>query len=138
MVLHVSADALSRSVCTELLGEAGLGRIAITEGALPLVLPVQYQLVDDQIMFCCGSSLGQSREPITGVIAFESGGVDSSFTPWTVQARGLASPCQGDPSTAMEHCVLRRSTMKAPVFSTLDPHDMFGYHYDVCGDVRPT
>jgi hypothetical protein len=136
MNLEASAGPLPHSACLDLLGAAGLGRIAISEGALPLILPVQYQMIEDQILFCCGSRLGQEREPIKQVVAFEAGGVNpAALEGWTVQVRGLARPHQQLPESSFEHCVQRRRG-RSSVFSLLDAAEAFGYYYELCGDDR--
>jgi Pyridoxamine 5'-phosphate oxidase len=127
---------LSREACLSLLGSAGLGRIAVTDGALPLILPVQYQLEGAWLLFCCGSRLGQERGPIHEVVAFEAGGLElSSFSGWTVQLQGLAGPSDHESSSSLAHCVRRRSE-GAAAFSQLDAREAFGYYYDLCGDER--
>lgn len=136
MKLEPASGTLPRSACIDLLGAAGLGRIAISEDALPLILPVQYQIDGDQILFCCGSRLGQAREPISQVVAFEASGIDPrALAGWTVQVRGHATPHPEPPASTFEHCVQRRGAT-APVFSQLDARDAFGYYYELCGDVR--
>ena len=138
MKLEASSGPLPPSACMDLLGAGGLGRIAISEGALPLILPVQYQVLGDQIMFCCGSRLGLAREPINQVIAFEAGGIAArQFMGWTVQVRGIAKPHAEPPASTFEHCIQRRGA-RAPVFSLLDAGDGFGYYYELCGDERLT
>lgn len=138
MKLEASSGPLPPSACLDLLGAGGLGRIAISEGALPLILPVQYQVLGDQIMFCCGSRLGQAREPINQVIAFEAGGIAArQFMGWTVQVRGIAKPHAEPPASTFEHCIQRRGA-PSPVFSLLDASDAFGYYYELCGDERLT
>ena len=136
MDLEASAGPLPVAACLELLGTAGLGRIAISEGALPLILPVQYQMLEDQILVCCGSRLGQAREPIGQVVAFEAGGTNpAALEGWTVQVRGLARPNEAVPESRFGFCVQRRRG-RSDVFSLLDAADAFGYYYELCGDDR--
>jgi hypothetical protein len=135
MKVGLAGVELPREVCLDLLGHGGLGRIAISEAALPLILPVQYELQDDQIVFCCGTRQGQAREPINQVIAFEAHGVDAAaFSGWTVQVRDLARVYVPESTTAFEHCVLRHRS-DSRIFSALDTRDVFGSHYELCGDV---
>ena len=42
-------EVLDRAECLRLLGTASLGRIGLTSGALPTVLPVNFRLIDDEI-----------------------------------------------------------------------------------------
>jgi len=136
MKLEVSSGPLPRDACLDLLRGAGLGRIAVTDAALPLILPVQYQLHGEQILFCCGSRAGQVFEPIEQVVAFEAGGIEpSSFAGWTVQVRGVAEPHDEPPRSSFEHCVQRRGASEL-IFSVLDTNELSGYFYELCGD-RP-
>jgi hypothetical protein len=136
MKLEVAAGPLPPEACLHLLGGAGLGRIAITDNALPLILPVQYEVEDDWLMFCCGSRQGQERGPIHEVVAFEASGLEvSSRSGWTVQLQGMAVPSESDPTSTLEHCV-RRRTGGATGFSRLDAALATGYYYDLCGDMR--
>jgi hypothetical protein len=138
MKVELAGVELPREMCLDLLGRGGLGRIAVTEAALPLILPVQYELQNEQILFCCGTRLGHAREPIGQVIAFEANGVDAvSFAGWTVQVRDVATPYAPAPTTTFEHCVLRHRS-DAQVFSILDTRNVFGSSYELCGDVRST
>jgi uncharacterized protein len=84
-------EMLDRAECLRLLATAGIGRIGITVGALPVVLPVRFQLQGDRIVFVAaiGSALdGATRD---AVVAFEADDVDPrSCRGWSVTATGLA------------------------------------------------
>ena len=84
-------EVLDRATCLHLLGSAHLGPVGLTSGALPLILPVNYRLVEEEIFFRTG--VGTKLEAATRgtVVAFE---VDehSAFnhTGWSVVVTGTA------------------------------------------------
>jgi len=86
-------EILTRDECLELLGSAQLGRVAITRYALPAILPVNYAMLGDDIVFATGTgskSLAINHET---VIAFEVDAIDpTARTGWSVLAVGKARP----------------------------------------------
>ncbi|MEU2356304.1 pyridoxamine 5'-phosphate oxidase family protein [Streptomyces misionensis] len=89
---HPRLGELSEQECRELLSTHGVGRFSVgTEGA-PVVLPVNYTVVDGAIVFRTreGSVLGEGfgRE-----VAFEVDRVDDALSEgWSVLVRGTAQP----------------------------------------------
>jgi nitroimidazol reductase NimA-like FMN-containing flavoprotein (pyridoxamine 5'-phosphate oxidase superfamily) len=84
-------EILTEDECQELLASGRMGRVAISIGALPAVLPVSYVLVDGEILFETGEGAKLRAALDRAVIAFE---VDS-FTAdhasgWSVLAVGVA------------------------------------------------
>ena len=85
-------DAISDAECRRLLGTQTLGRVGITSGGLPHILPVRYLYDDGAIEFRTGAG-SKLRAAVSGdVLAFE---VDS-FEPesgrgWSVLVLGRAS-----------------------------------------------
>jgi nitroimidazol reductase NimA-like FMN-containing flavoprotein (pyridoxamine 5'-phosphate oxidase superfamily) len=83
---------LTRPECVELLKTASVGRIALSVGALPVVLPVNFGMLDDDIVLRTvpGSRLEAAAR--NAVVAFE---VDRLEEPerdgWSVLVQGLAS-----------------------------------------------
>ena len=85
-------DALSRAECEELLAHARVGRVILTEAAMPTAVPVAYVLADGDVVFRGGARLALSKASSGTVVAFEIDAFDeSSRTGWTVLATGLAS-----------------------------------------------
>jgi uncharacterized protein len=87
--------APDRSECLRLLASARVGRVGITSGALPVVLPVIYSLDDDTILIWCreGSMLHHALQ--NRVVAFEAGEVSVDDGPprgWSVTVTGMAIP----------------------------------------------
>src|SRR5688572_1704344 len=84
-------QVLERSECLRLLATATLGRIGLTSGALPTVLPVNFRLVDEEIRFrtAPGTKLAAATEH--AVVAFEVDDIGPmEHTGWGVVVTGVA------------------------------------------------
>ena len=83
--------ALTDAECLALLGDAGIGRVGLSIDALPVVLPVNFVLDGDRILFRTGtgSKLQQALEG--AVVCFEVDQVDRIYhAGWSVLATGHA------------------------------------------------
>ncbi len=67
-------EVLNREECLRLLRHATLGRVAITSGALPQVLPVNFRLFGDRIVFRTGLGTKLDAATSNNVVAFEVDG----------------------------------------------------------------
>jgi nitroimidazol reductase NimA-like FMN-containing flavoprotein (pyridoxamine 5'-phosphate oxidase superfamily)/DNA-binding XRE family transcriptional regulator len=81
---------LSNAECGHLLGTHGVGRLALTTVTGPVVVPVNYSVVDGVIVFRTASgttpSLASGRR-----VAFEVDHIDEAFSRgWSVLVRGRA------------------------------------------------
>src|ERR1700737_563317 len=84
-------DVLSRLDCLQLLGEAEFGRIAVTIGALPVVLPVSFALFDGDILIRAAHGTKLVAAATDAVVAFEVDSVDPIHrTGWSVLVQGIA------------------------------------------------
>lgn len=84
-------DVLDREECLTLLAQATLGRVALSVGALPTILPVNFRLMDEHVVFRTG--VGSKLDAATrgAVIAFEVDDVDPiEHTGWSVVVTGIA------------------------------------------------
>jgi nitroimidazol reductase NimA-like FMN-containing flavoprotein (pyridoxamine 5'-phosphate oxidase superfamily) len=84
-------EVLSRDECLRLLGKATVGRIALSRGALPTVVPVNFCVKDEQI-FVRTSPKNRLATTLNGqVVAFEVDDFDPMCdSGWTVTVTGLA------------------------------------------------
>jgi uncharacterized protein len=94
-------EILDRGECLRLLSLAALGRVAITSGALPALLPVSFHLDGERILVRTrrGSRLDDALR--NAVVAFEVDDLDMfAHTGWSVAVTGVAaevrSPSQLD------------------------------------------
>ena len=84
-------EVLGRDECLRLLARANLGRIGLTSGALPTVLPVNFRLVGDRIVL--KTTKGSKLEAATrrAVVAFEVDDFDAmDHCGWSVVVTGVA------------------------------------------------
>jgi nitroimidazol reductase NimA-like FMN-containing flavoprotein (pyridoxamine 5'-phosphate oxidase superfamily) len=84
-------EILARDECLKLLGTSALGRIGCTSGALPLVLPVNFRLVGDAVVFRTGVGTKLAAATRNAVVAFEVDEMDPlDHTGWSVLVTGFA------------------------------------------------
>jgi nitroimidazol reductase NimA-like FMN-containing flavoprotein (pyridoxamine 5'-phosphate oxidase superfamily) len=108
--LHV----LDRSDCLRLLARGGIGRIAVTAGALPMILPVRYALDNDHVVLCVGVGSTLDQATHHAVVAFEVDGSDLGGE-WSVSIVGVAQPIpEGDDSNRAEGLPLPRWWLGRP------------------------
>jgi nitroimidazol reductase NimA-like FMN-containing flavoprotein (pyridoxamine 5'-phosphate oxidase superfamily) len=84
-------EVLMEEQCLSLLAGSVLGRIAVTVGAVPAIFPVNFRLLDGQIVFRTsdGTKLHHSAE--NAVVAFEVDDVDPvTHEGWSVLVVGVA------------------------------------------------
>lgn len=84
-------EELSRDECLRLLRDHGIGRIAVaTPGAAPLVMPVNYRLDGEAIVFRSGT--GSKLRALRGTpVSFQLDEIDPVHrTGWSVLLRGTA------------------------------------------------
>jgi nitroimidazol reductase NimA-like FMN-containing flavoprotein (pyridoxamine 5'-phosphate oxidase superfamily) len=85
---RTGVEVIDRAECLDLLRQEVIGRIAIVEGTGPLVLPVNYAMHGDRVVFRTGpgSKLAASRG---GAACFEIDGFDrATRSGWSVVVRG--------------------------------------------------
>lgn len=84
-------EVLGREECLRLLASATLGRVVVTTGALPSVLPVNFQLDRDRILFRTGVGTKLDAATDNAVVAFEVDEIDAGArTGWSVVVTGVA------------------------------------------------
>ena len=86
-------EVLDRDECLRLLDGASLGRVGVTAGALPSVLPVNFRLAGDRIVFRTGGGTKLAAATRNAVVAFEVDDIDPvQHTGWSVMVTGVARP----------------------------------------------
>src|SRR5687767_3294388 len=84
-------EVLDRSECLRLLAGNGLGRIAVTSGALPLVLPVGYVMDGDTIVAETGRGTALEFATAGAVVGFQVDNLhENGHSGWTVMVTGIA------------------------------------------------
>jgi nitroimidazol reductase NimA-like FMN-containing flavoprotein (pyridoxamine 5'-phosphate oxidase superfamily) len=93
-MVHEAGDLLvelDEDECRRLLAERRVGRVGVTVGGLPVILPVNYGWVDGDILFRTGDGTKLRAAVDTAVIAFEVDAYDErTSTGWSVLAVGRA------------------------------------------------
>jgi len=85
-------EVLDEAECLRLLALATLGRVALTANALPMVLPVTFRLVHDQIVFRTRRDTHLGLGTNNSVVAFEVDDIHPELhTGWSVLVTGVAS-----------------------------------------------
>lgn len=86
-----SLVALSEDECVRLLGSVPLGRVAVTVGALPVVLPVNFSLLDGDVVFRTVAGTKFHAASAGAVVAFEVDSYDpDGSSGWSVLVQGVA------------------------------------------------
>lgn len=85
-------EVLTREECLRLLGTGRVGRVVVTDRALPAAFPVNYALLDDDVVFLTSSGSKMTAAEGEEVVAFEVDEIDPvSQGGWSVLVQGLAS-----------------------------------------------
>jgi hypothetical protein len=87
----VNDETLSGADCWDLLRRASMGRIALSLGALPTIIPVQYFVTNHELAICLGQFAVPDKSVSSAILAFAADSVDSSSrSGWSVQVQGIA------------------------------------------------
>jgi uncharacterized protein len=89
-------EILGREECLRLLGSVPVGRIGLSSGALPVVLPVNFVLDDDRIVIRTNPGTKLDNALRDAVVAFEVDRWDGfSHRGWSVMVTGQARELTG-------------------------------------------
>lgn len=110
---RIELETLDRAECLRLLATAPVGRIGVSIGALPAILPVNFALVGDYIVIRTVPGTKLDAAARRAVVAFE---VDS-YAPdgssgWSVLVQGVSS----EVADAAERAALAASPLRAWAF----------------------
>ncbi|AWN17911.1 pyridoxamine 5'-phosphate oxidase family protein [Salinisphaera sp. LB1] len=82
-------DNLDVSTCRQLLGSHGIGRLAFNAGPSPEILPVNYALHEDSIVFRTGAGAKQNAAVQGQAATFEVDGIHADrHSAWSVMVHG--------------------------------------------------
>jgi nitroimidazol reductase NimA-like FMN-containing flavoprotein (pyridoxamine 5'-phosphate oxidase superfamily) len=85
-------EILDRAECLRLLAGSVLGRIAVTIGAIPVILPVNFLVDGERILIRTGEGTKLQAATRDAVVAFEVDDVEPfSHTGWSVCVTGRAT-----------------------------------------------
>jgi len=84
-------EILSQDQCDALLRQGAVGRVAVTVAALPAIFPVNYAILDGDIVFLTGDGTKLRAALVRAVVAFEVDHIDPGPpSGWSVMAVGVA------------------------------------------------
>jgi len=84
-------EELGPQDCLELLADEPVGHVALTARALPVVVPVNFAMIDGDIVWRSPEGTKQGEVPADFVVAFEADHYDLHHTlGWSVMVQGLA------------------------------------------------
>jgi uncharacterized protein len=84
-------EVLGTDDCLRMLATATIGRVGLSSAALPTVLPVNFRLVGDRILFRTGRGSKLEAATRNAVVAFEVDDFDPiEHTGWSVVVVGVA------------------------------------------------
>ena len=84
-------DLIPEQECWELLATSSVGRMALSIGALPAILPVQYHLDGRTVAVCLGHRELPERA-LNTVVAFAADAIDPhTRSGWSVQVQGRSA-----------------------------------------------
>jgi hypothetical protein len=93
-VMHVDRnglDILERTECLRLLSGSSVGRLAVTMGALPVILPVNFVFDRDRVLIRTTTGTKLDAATRNAVVAFEVDDFDGfSHSGWSVCVTGVA------------------------------------------------
>jgi len=85
-------DALTEAECRSLLATRTFGRVGVTSGGLPVILPVHYHFAGDEITFRTGSGTKLRAAESGDVLAFQVDAYEpGTCAGWSVLVLGRAS-----------------------------------------------
>ena len=107
-------EILESDECMRLLRTQAMGRITLSSGALPVVLPVNFAVLKDQIVIRTRRGTTLAAATRSAIVAFEVDHFDQETGEgWSVMVQGVAREVQGT--------VLLEEAKVAPLARWLDP-----------------
>jgi nitroimidazol reductase NimA-like FMN-containing flavoprotein (pyridoxamine 5'-phosphate oxidase superfamily) len=92
MVTNPGRESLSRPECIRLLGTSGIGRVGLSIGSLPVILPVNYVVDGARIVFRSGPGSKLDAALRGAVVCVEVDRVDERWrSGWSVLVTGEAT-----------------------------------------------
>lgn len=96
-------EVLAPDDCWEYLQSSYIGRLAVINGAVPEIFPVNFMVVEETVVF--RTAPGTKLRALLGgaAVAFEVDGLNPYGTEvWSVVIKGEPAPFDGDPASLQE------------------------------------
>ena len=89
-------EVLDRDECLRLLATQAVGRVGLSSGALPVILPVNFHLDGDRILVRTGFGTKLAAAMRNAVVCFEVDQIDQTYhSGWSVLVTGTARELTG-------------------------------------------
>lgn len=124
--------ALGPIECRALLRRGGIGRVGVSVGALPAILPVCFAMLDLDIVFRAPPGTALSSTVANSVVAFQTDSLaDASSDAWSVLVVGLAEVVDEPKQIASAHRLLCSiwPSDDCPEFARLPSDVISGHSY---------
>lgn len=103
MLVEHGLEILTEEQCMELLAGESVGRVAVSVSALPAIFPVNFTVVDGNILFLTGDGMKAHAAVEGAVVGFEVDHIDpENQTGWSVMLVGQARLVTEEARTAFE------------------------------------
>src|SRR5262245_30917529 len=114
MISHSGLEVLPKDDAVRLLASQSVGRLGYVDGDQPMIVPVNYALVDRAVVFRCGE--GAKLDAVPGAkVAFEVDAYDDDDrTGWSVVLQGVAEDITDDPDWFAERVRAAAAATWAP------------------------
>ena len=91
MLVEDGLEILTPEQCMDLVASESVGRVGVSVSALPAIFPVNFQLVDGNVLFLTGEGLKSHAAVAGAVVGFEVDHIDTEHhTGWSVMLVGQA------------------------------------------------
>jgi hypothetical protein len=135
-------DSLATADCLALMKRSGVGRVAITIGALPVVVPICYCVTGGHILFFIGQRSKEISALSGTVIAFETNSQDAPIGEafrWSVQVTGTARVVADHVRAAAAAAAGLRPFDSSNLTQLIDlePGKISGWRIDTGGEIPP-
>lgn len=101
-------EVLERDECLRLLATQGVGRVGLSAGALPVILPVNFYVDGDRILVRTGFGTKLAAAMRNAVVCVEVDEIDSVYhSGWSVLVTGTARELTGAEAEAALELPLR-------------------------------
>jgi len=129
---HDEVHTLDEAACRSLITSGRLGRVAVTDRALPLILPVVFACLDGDIVVRLDPGALDRAADAGQVVCFQTDGTDGRdnsddeiAAEWSVEAIGQLRRVD-DPREVESCCRLREWGRSAGPFAMLTPQLLSG------------
>ena len=106
MIADEGLELLDEEECLRLLASSPVGRIAITIGGLPAVFPVNFAVIDGDIVFRTGEGTKLRAALSRAIVGFEVDSIDPTYHEgWSVLVVGRAEELAGTAAASLADSV---------------------------------